>query len=192
MCSSDFDSDLMLSAETTLNLCATGVAHEILEAIPVPVSISATIVYSGEITGVEFRLSEQRIPVLTLVSSLVDSGNLAVVKPQSDAEWETFFRYSHDRALDNSEAALRAIVIHRDWIAACDDQITINFFAGQKPRINTISSIGLIKFWSETTSIEHSVLVGALNRAQINAHLEPRAEHPLYDWWRAISLKPLN
>lgn len=192
MCSIDFDSDLMLSAETTLNLCATGVAHEVLETIPVPVSIAAAVVYSGEITGVEFGLFEQRIPVLTLVSSLVDSGNLVVVKPQSDAEWETFYRYSHDRTLDNSEAALRAIVIHRNWIAACDDQITVNFFAGQKPPINTISSIGLIKFWSETASIEHSVLVGALNRAHLNAHLEPKANHPLYDWWRANSSKQSN
>jgi hypothetical protein len=191
MCSSDFDSDLMLSVETTLNLCATGVAYEILEAIPVPVSISA-IVYSGEITGVEFKLSEQRIPALAIVSSLVDSGNLMVVKPQSDAEWETFFRYSRDRTLDNSEAALRAIVLHRNWIAACDDQITIKFFAGQKPPINTISSIDLIKFWSDITSVEHSVLAGALDRAHLNAHLEPKTDHPLYDWWRANSSKPPN
>lgn len=186
-----FDSNLMLSAETTISVCATGIAQEILKAVPVPVSI-AEIVRSDELTGIEFKISQQRVTARILLDSLLDDGVLKIVKPQSDAEWETFFHFSRNRSLENSEAALRAIVLHRGWAAACEDPITVVFFANQNPPLKTISALGLIKFWSETTVVDDNIITEALVSAQYNAHLEPRQNHPLYEWWRSYSLNSTN
>jgi hypothetical protein len=177
----------MLSAETTISICATGMAREILKAIAGPVWISE-IVRSDEIAGIKFEISQQRFAARILLDTLLSDSVLKALRPQSDAEWESFYHFSRNRGLDNSEAALRAIVLHRGWAVACDDPITVSFFASQNPPVKAISALGLIKFWGEITGVAENIITEALVNAKQNALLEPKQHHPLYEWWRASSL----
>lgn len=171
-------SHLLIDTCCLLNLCASGELLNILQVISI--SAQATIVE-------EVQRELQEIENIEQFESAIKQGLLLIVDFESDAEEITFVNYAAD--LDDGEAATGAIAIQRNWAMATDDKKAIKFFSQESPSFQIISTPEIIKYWSETASIEHLQLSNILRKIRVQGRYMPSKNHPLKSWWEAILAK---
>ncbi|MDB9313125.1 hypothetical protein PN462_08430 [Spirulina sp. CS-785/01] len=163
-------SHLLLDACCTLNLCASGQFLAILQSLPVQVAI---------VQEVEQEL--KRIENIEQFEQAIEQSLLIIVNFESEAEAETFVNYA--ATLDDGEAATGAIAFHREWSMATDEKKAINFFAQETSKLQILSTLAIIKFWSESEQIESQVLRDILNAVRVKGSYVPHNQHSLKPWW---------
>ncbi|MCD8486372.1 MAG: XRE family transcriptional regulator [Desertifilum sp.] len=105
-----------------------------------------------------------------------------VVDFESEEEEQTFVNYVFELG-DDGESATGAIALHRRWIMATDNRRAISFFRREAPRLQILSTLDLMKYWSQAANLDGQSLREALRAIRIQGRYTPPKSHPLYSWW---------
>jgi hypothetical protein len=85
--------------------------------------------------------------------------------------------------LDDGDSATAAIAVHRQWAMATDDKRAISFFRHETPQLQVLSTLEIVKHWSEEAGIDSQTLRGVLNLIRVKGQYMPPKSHPLQSWW---------
>lgn len=171
-------SHVILDACCILNFSASGNLLGILEAIPARVAVSLVVKQEElkKLPGSEKELEEA-----------IAQGLLVVVDFESEEEEVTYINYA--AALDDGESATGAIAVCRGWAMGTDDKRAKSFFAREVPNLQVVSTLEMVKHWSETAEIDPSAVRDVLHAIREKGRYMPRQNHPLHDWWE-MKMKP--
>ncbi len=175
-------SHLVLDACCLLNFGASGNFLAILQAIPAQVVVTE-VVRQEEIKRFRSLEGEENEGILQFEKA-IESGLLLVVDFASEAEEETFVNTAFVLR-DDGESATFAIAFHRGWGIATDDKKAIAFFHKEAPQLQILSTLAIVKYWSEQENIDTPELKIILSAIRIKGRYIPRRKHPLLSWWES-------
>ena len=175
-------SHVVLDACCILNFCASGNFIAILKAIPAQVVVTE-VVKSKELLTLQ-RLENEENQGAIQFQTAIEQGLLSVVDFESEAEEETFVNYAFELG-DDGESATCAIAFHRGWAIATDDRKAISFFQKEAPHLQILSTLEIIKHWSEQVNLDAAELRLALDTMRIKGRYIPHRNHPLLTWWQS-------
>ena len=67
-----------------------------------------------------------------------------------------------------------------------DDKKAISFFQKEAPLLQTLSTLEIVKNWSENANVSPATLKSALTAIRIKGRYMPHRKHPLLRWWEDI------
>ena len=108
---------------------------------------------------------------------LLADGTLAVVAPETEAEFQTLIDLS--LALDDGEAMTCAIALHRGYRVVTDEKKTVRLMGNQIPIIGTLD---LIRTWADEVTAPASLLREVLAAIADRGYI-PGPDHPHRAWW---------
>jgi hypothetical protein len=173
-------SHLVLDACCILNFCASGHFTEILKSISVQVVVTE-VVKRQELITLQ-RLKDEENKDAVQFEEAIIRGFLVVVDFESDLEEETFINYAFELG-DDGESATCAIANHRGWAVATDDKKAVSFSIKECPHIQVVSTLDIIKHWSEESNLTKTELRTVLKNIRIKGRYMPHRNHPLFSWW---------
>jgi hypothetical protein len=173
-------SHVLLDACCALNLYASGHFIEILESIPAQTVITQ-VVKERELLTLK-RFEEDENMSASQFETAIKENVLSVVDFESDLEEETFVNYVFAMG-DDGESATGAIAVHRNWAISTDDKRAISFFKKEAPQIQLISTLEMVKHWSQKTRLTPSKLRLVLHNIRVKGRYTPHKNHALIDWW---------
>lgn len=175
-------SHILLDACCILNFSASGRFLEILSAIPAQVVVTG-VVRDKELKTLQ-RLNTEDSEAAIQFEAAISKGLLLVTDFESEAEEETFVNYVFAMG-DDGESATGAIAVHRGWAIATDDKKAIVFFQQEVPQLKIISTLEVVKYWSEQSSLNASELRNVLDAIRVKGRYIPDKGHPLQGWWNS-------
>lgn len=176
-------SHVVLDACCILNFCASGNFIAILKAIPAQVVVTE-VVKSKELLTLQ-RLENEENEGAIQFETAIEQGLISIVEFESEAEEETFLKYASELG-DDGESATCAIAFHRGWAIATDDRKAISFFQNEAPHLQILSTLEVIKHWSEEVNLNPTQLRLALDTMRIKGRYIPYRNHPLLTWWQTF------
>ncbi len=176
-------SHIILDTCCILNFYASGHFLEILKAIPAQVVI-AEVVKSKELTTFQ-RVADEENEGAIYFEKGVENGLIVITDFESEIEAETFINYAAQMR-DEGESATFAIAFSRDWVVATDDKRATSFLKKEAPHIQIFSTLTIIKYWSDKSSIDSATLKEALTAIRVKARYQPPRNHPLLSWWESV------
>lgn len=176
---------IILDACCLLNLYATDRLREIAAALPHRLAV-ADYVFEEETHYIRIPDPagglEDRVPID--ISPLVDEGLITVARLEASEE-ESLFVYLA-ASIDDGEAVTGALAIWRGYVVATDDRKARRVLSEYSPAVRMVSTLELVKSWSETASVSDSELRYTLDAIRFRASYLPSGRNPLYGWWRDI------
>jgi len=174
---------IILDASCLINLYASGRLKEITESLPEPLIVSEYVLKQEAlfILRKESEKEEQKIPVD--ISALISTGLIEVVSIKTDAEVETFIDLASE--LGDGEAISVSLAIHRGYCVATDDRKALRVIS-ERTSISSVSTLGLIKQWAESTNASKTDIKSVLSFIWTGASYYPGERDPLYSWWREM------
>lgn len=176
-------SHLVLDACCILNFCASENLLSILKAIPAQ-AVVTEVVKARELLTLR-KLENQENEGAIQLEIAIEQELLLVVDFESEVEEETFINYAFELGDDGGSATL-AIAVHRGWAIVTDDKKAIAFSHKQAPHLQVLSTLEVIKHWSEAENLNSAKLRLVLENIQIKGRYKPHKNHPLFSWWEAI------
>lgn len=176
-------SHVLLDACCVLDFCSSGNLLAILKSIPAQVVVTQ-VVQERELKTLQ-RLKEEENEGAIQFEQAIVQGLLIVVDFESEQEAESFVNYT--TILDDGESATCAIAIHRGWAIATNDKRAISFFQQTAPYLQILSTLEIIKHWSDELGVDPSALRDVLNAIRVKGRYFPHRSHPLRSWWEAAS-----
>ena len=173
-------SHVVLDACCVLNFYASGHLIEIIQSIPAQVVVTE-VVRERELLTLQ-RLADENNEDISQFEAAMEMGILAVTDFNSGSEEETFVNYVFELG-DDGESASCAIAIHREWAIATDDKKAISFFQKEAPHLQILSTLAIVKNWSEIGNISSATLRSALTAIRTRGRYMPHRNHPLLGWW---------
>ena len=172
---------LILDACCVLNFGASGSFVPILQALPAQVVVTQ-VVRERELLSLR-RLTDANHDAVSQFEAAIEQGLLLVEDFANDREAETFVNFASVLG-DDGESATCAIAVHRQWAIATDDRQAVNFFQREAPHLQILSSLEIIKHWSEVSTITSAELRSALRNIRTRGRYVPHRNHPLLSWWQ--------
>jgi len=172
-------SHVILDACCLLNFRASGNLLAILKAIPATVAV-AQVVKDEELKTMQTIKNQEENQLETAISQ----GILEVVDFESEEEAELFVNYA--AVIDDGESATGAIAINRGWAMATDDKGAIRFFREKAPQLKILSTLEIVKYWSEQASVDDLELKQVLVAIRTKGRYIPQKNHPLLSWWTEL------
>ncbi|MBE9112914.1 hypothetical protein IQ273_26355 [Nodosilinea sp. LEGE 07298] len=173
-------SHVVLDACCVLNFCASGHLIEIIQSLPSQVVV-AEVVRERELLTLQ-RLADESNEDINQFEAAVEKGLLSVADFNSGSEEETFVNYVFELG-DDGESATCAIAVHREWAIATDDKKAISFFQREAPNLKILSTLAIVKYWSEVANVPSATLRSVLTAIRIRGRYMPHRHHPLLGWW---------
>ncbi|QSJ14609.1 hypothetical protein JYQ62_22175 [Nostoc sp. UHCC 0702] len=177
-------SHVLLDACCVLNFCASGKLLDILKSISAEVVVT-TVVQERELKTLQ-RLQDEENEGAIQFETAIAQGLLTVVDFESEEKVESFVNYAAILG-DDGESATCAIAVHRGWAIATDDKRAIAFFQQSAPYLQVLSTLDIIRYWSQETGVNSSVLRDVLNAIRVKGRYLPDKNHSLRTWWSAAS-----
>lgn len=176
-------SHLVIDACCVLNFCASGNFIAILQAIPAQVVVSE-VVKEKELKTLQSLEGDDNEGVIQFETA-IKQGLLLVVDFESESEEEKFVNYAFELR-DDGESATCAIAISRGWGMATDDKKAIAFFQQEAPHLQILSTLEIVKHWSEEANLDPAAVGIALKAIRVKGRYIPHRNHPLLSWWETI------
>ena len=173
---------LILDACCVINLVASTCAEEIVTSLQAHVAI-ATYVQEQELLSVGGSVqSLESTSGITDLEMLANTGLLTFESPQDEVEQENYVNFASYLA-DDGEAITCAIAVARGWAVATDDKKPINYLGRTEPHIPVVTTLDIIKHWSEQSHSSLAKLPKVLDNIRTYGRYEPSRGHHLYEWW---------
>ncbi len=176
-------SHVVLDACCVLNFCASGHLIEIIQSIPAQVVVTE-VVRERELLTLQ-RLTDENNEDVNQFETAIAKGLLSVVDFESEQEEETFVNYVFELG-DDGESATCAIAVHRGWAIATDDKKAISFFQREAPHLQLLSTLEVVKHWSEARAVSSTTLRSVLIAIRTKGRYIPQRNHPLLSWWEDV------
>lgn len=173
---------LILDACCVLNFCASGHFIPILKSIPAQVVVTE-VVRSNELLTLQNLENEGNQGTIDFETAIEQK--LLLVIDFEPEEKETFINYASELG-DDGESATGAIAIHREWAVATDDKKAISFFQKEAPHLQVLSTLEIVKSWSEEENIDSEKLKTVLSAIRVKGRYVPNKNHPLLSWWDKV------
>jgi predicted nucleic acid-binding protein len=173
-------SHVILDACCVLHFSASGHLLGILKSIPAQV-VMTEVVRERELLTLQ-RLTGENSEEMDQFEAAIKTEILSVVDFNSESEEETFVNYVFELG-DDGESATCAIAVHRGWAIATDDKKAISFFQKEAPHLQILSTLEVVKYWSEVENVSSATLRSALTTIRTRGHYIPHRNHPLLHWW---------
>lgn len=173
-------SHIVLDACCVLNFCASGHLIEIIQSVPAQVVV-AEVVRERELLTLQ-RLADENNEDTNQFQAAMEKGLLAVADFSSESEEETFVNYVSELG-DDGESATCAIAVQREWAIATDDKKAISFFQREAPNLQILSTLAIVKHWSEAEDVSFATLQSVLTAIRTRGRYIPHRNHPLLSWW---------
>jgi len=177
-------SHVVLDACCVLNFCASGHFMAILKSIPAQVVVTE-VVREKELITLQ-RLEDEENEGAIQFETAITQGLLSVVDFELESEEETFVNYASELG-DDGESATCAIAVHRGWAIATDDKKAISFSQKEAPHLQILSTLEIIKNWSELENLASAKLRNVISAIQTKGRYVPPRNHPLFSWWRNVT-----
>ncbi len=176
-------SHVVLDACCLLNFCASGNLVSILKAISARIVVTE-VVRKQELRTLQRLEGEENEEAIQLETA-IEQNLLSVVDFDSEEEEQTFVNYAFELR-DDGESATGAIALHRGWAIATDDKKAISFFQRQAPHLQILSTLEVVKHWSEEMNLDAAELKIALSGIRVKGRYLPPTNHPLLSWWESV------
>ncbi|WP_346290144.1 hypothetical protein [Sphaerothrix gracilis] len=173
-------SHIVLDACCVLNFCASGHLIEIIQSIPAQVVVTE-IVRERELLTLQ-RLANENNEDTNQFEAAMEKRLLIVEDFNSESEEEIFVNYVFELG-DDGESATCAIAVHREWAIATDDKKAISFFQREAPNLQILSTLAMVKHWSEAENVSSATLRSVLTAIRTRGRYIPHRNHPLLGWW---------
>lgn len=173
-------SHVVLDACCVMNFCASGHLIEIVKSIPSQVVVTE-VVRERELLTLQ-RLPDENNEDVNQFEAAIEKGLLSVIDFNSESEEETFVNYVFELG-DDGESATCAIAVHREWAIATDDKKAISFFQREASHLQILSTLEVVKHWSEVGNVSSATLRSALTAIRTRGRYIPHRNHPLLRWW---------
>lgn len=173
-------SHLVLDACCILNFCASGHFIEILKSIPAQIVVTE-VVRDKELITLQRLENAENTGAIQFEEAIVE-GLILVVDFESELEEETFINYVFELG-DDGESATFAIAVNRGWAIATDDKRATTFFRKEAPHLQVLSTLEIIKYWSEEANLTPTELRTVLAAIQTGGRYRPHKNHSLISWW---------
>ncbi|MBW4552632.1 MAG: hypothetical protein KME35_16215 [Aphanocapsa sp. GSE-SYN-MK-11-07L] len=172
-------SHVVLDACCVLNFCASGHLIEIVKSIPAQVVVTE-VVREKELLTLQ-RLTDENNQDVNQFETAIKKGLLSVIDFNFEREQETFVNYVFELR-DDGESATCAIAVCRGWAIATDDRKAISFFQREAPHLQILSTLEIVKNWSEIGNLSPAALRSTVIRTR--GRYIPHRNHP-YDVGRS-------
>lgn len=116
------------------------------------------------------------------LDSYFQAGTLEQVKLKTATEQELFVNISLQ--LDDGEAATMAYAISHKIQMITDDKKAIRILLKESPDFKCLSTLDLIKDWSEKLTVDPKQIKAVLSNILKYANYHPGKDHPLFGWWQ--------
>jgi predicted nucleic acid-binding protein len=156
-----------------------------LKFIPAQVVVTE-VVKEKELITLQ-RLKDEENEGAIQFETAITQGLLLVVDFESELEEETFVNYAFELG-DDGESATCAIAITRGWAIATDDKKAISFIQKEAPHLQILSTLEMIKTWSEGENLASDELRTLLSAIRSKGRYTPHRNHPLLSWWDNLIL----
>jgi hypothetical protein len=177
-------SHIVLDACCVLNLFASEHFLAILKVIPVQFVVTQ-VVHDLELKTLR-QINAQNNEGAIQYEQAITQNLLKIVDFESEEESGTFIDFVFEMR-DDGESATGAIAVHRGWAMATDDKRAITFFRREVPNLIILSTLDIIKYWSENANINSAELQILLNKIRVKGRYESPKSHPLRSWWERAS-----
>ena len=174
---------VILDADCTISLYASGQMGQILRSIPGSVFI-ADYVFAEEVKWIYNGSRRERKSID--LQPFVDDGLLSIVSLESEAEEMSFIDFAATIG-DDGESITGAIAYHRGWAVGTDDRKARTIFSETIPDVQLITTPQFIKYWFEHMNPEADNVYRILQNVRIQAKYEPGKNHSLYAWWQSFN-----
>lgn len=176
-------SEYVLDASSAINLCATGYIEDIVHTVPVRIAIS-TYVKNHEAIGI-LKLRDcngiQRLAPIDL-DRLIASGDLRLVYSQTRSIANTAIVLSAAGIRGMGEKISAAIALERGWGLVLDDKHATVKLAPQMPKVQMLTTLDLVKFWSEKQRLRNGLVREVLVNIRTRGNYIIPKDHRLYVW----------
>jgi len=172
----------IIDACALLNLYASGSLEAILKSRRQPCCVVEQVKQESLFIRKpsDSATSYDRKPVV--LEPFFQSGLLKLVKLESEAEQELFVNLAAQ--IDDGEAATIAVAISRRMQVVTDDKKAIRVLKQEAPTLICLSTLDVVKAWSEAMAIEPTQIKTALESIIKHANYLPGKKHHLFDWWQ--------
>lgn len=172
----------IIDACALLNLYASGFLEPILKSRPMPCCLVEQVKQESLFIRKpsDSAASYDREPVM--LEPFFQSGLLKLVKLENDAEQNLFINLAAQ--IDDGEAATIAVAIARGMQVVTDDKKAIRVLKQEASTLICLSTLDVVKAWSETMAIEPLQVKTALENIIKYANYLPSKKHHLFDWWQ--------
>ena len=180
---------LLLDASCLLNLYATGRMRDIAASTGYQFEVADYVLRYETLYVLQTNpegTGEERIPVD--LDSLLEEGLLHVVELGGGDVLFSFVQLASQ--IDDGEAATGALALHRDCSVAIDDRKARRVMGEVMPDVALVSTLELMRLWSEKLSVSAGELREALMAMQAGASYVPGRRDPLYGWWLSAMPAP--
>lgn len=173
----------MLDASCLLNLYATGRFSEMAIVQPFGLAV-ADYVIQNEALYVRAPASEGEERIAVDLSSVVRERLIQVLTLRGGKESELFVDLAVE--MDDGEAISGAIALSRGHGIATDDRKARRVLTQRHSTVQLVSTLEIVKNWSEQASIAGPDLRQALQAMEAGANYVPGERDPLYGWWSSV------
>lgn len=170
---------LLLDACCVINFAASGSLFDILSCIPAQTVITEEV--KNELSSLPCSEGESSGSLVQLQLA-IEEQILVITDFSSEGEESLFIDYAFTLG-DDGEASTAAIAIHRGWSMATDDKKAISLFQKETPHLEIISTLEIVKYWSQRANLDSYELKNVLESIQNNGRYVPHKNHPLLGWW---------
>ena len=174
---------VVLDACCVLNFCASGYLIEILKSIPAQIVVTEVVI-ERELLTLQ-RLKDENNEDIDQFEAAIEKGLVLIINFDSESEEETFLNYVFELG-DDGESATCAIAFHRGWAIATDDKKAISFFQREAPHRQVLSTLAIVKNWSEKENLSSVSLRSAVYAIRTKGRYRPHRNHPLLSWWEDV------
>ena len=168
------DRRLIVDACCLINLDSSGQLLDIASIFSPPLAVCDIV--TNEITAIEQLAGDTG---QALRSKLIEEFML------SDSELDLFVDYVFHMG-DDGESATFAAAVSRNWSVATDDKAAIKFLRKRAPEIRIVSTLEIIRHWSETQGKTPEEVQRVLLAIRDKGRYFPGKGHLLYSWWYDI------
>jgi hypothetical protein len=167
---------IILDADCTISLAASGMLSSILECIPCARAVSRHV-YDAEVLRFDLQ-------------PCIDQGILQVAVPQG-VEYDTIVRINIEvnmpfKVLGDGEIETVAIATHRNWAIGMDDKRAREYSAKHYPPGQLLTTPELLRHWVDTAHPSADDIRATLEKVQIVGRYTIGQKHPLYSWWQSL------
>lgn len=155
---------------------------EVLETWPATI-LMPKYIRNNEVLSVRHSLENLSEITEIVLEPYFEAGLIYEVFLQ-DSEANLFINLASE--MDDGEARCGAIAFHRQYIVCTDDRAAIRIFGANEPRIFTIGTLDLIRFWAKKKNIRSGILRNVLRNIKERASYIPGSSHALYSWWQEV------
>lgn len=171
----------ILDACSLINLYASGYFKSILSSQPVQFCIVEQV--KNESLSIRKQAASEtddEYEAIVLDPYFL-SGQLKLMRLETEDEKGLFVNLAS--RIDDGEAATFSIAITRNLQVVTDDRKAIRILKQEAPNIICLSTLDVMKTWSEMTSIGAVEIKQALKNIFLCANYRPSKKHYLFNWW---------